>query len=50
MEYWYYFWIANFVAAGAGFVIITLVVLVRGITELRQMFTALRHASQTDPD
>lgn len=45
MDYWYYFWIANFLVAGFGFVVITLVVLVRGVAELRQMFAELRHSN-----
>jgi hypothetical protein len=50
MEYWYYFWIANFLAAGCGFVIITLVVLVRGVAEFRQMFAELRHSNLSEKD
>jgi hypothetical protein len=42
---WYYFWTSSFVLAGAAFVVIAVIVLVRGITDMRQMFSKLR--SQT---
>jgi hypothetical protein len=41
MKYWYYFWTANFILAGSAFVFITLVVLVRGVGDLRAMFRGL---------
>ena len=41
-RYWYLFWTANFVIAGSAFLIITLVVLVRGIGDLKAMFARLR--------
>ncbi len=42
MNTWYYFWMANFVLAGSAFAVITLIVLVFGIRDLRQMFANLR--------
>ncbi len=50
MEYWYYFWIANFLIAGCAFVVITVIVLLRGIGELREMFAALRHSNRSAND
>jgi hypothetical protein len=41
MKYWYYFWTANFILAGTAFAFITLIVLVRGIGDLRVMFRGL---------
>ncbi len=50
MSNWYYFWVANFIVAGSAFALITLVVLVRGIQDLREMFSRLRrHRSPGDP-
>ena len=42
MGFWYYFWTANFLVAGSAFVIITLVVVVRGSKDLREMFARLK--------
>ena len=39
---WYYFWMANFVVAGSAFAVITVIVLVRGLRDLREMFANLR--------
>ena len=39
---WYYFWIASFAVAGSAFAFIAIVVTVRGIADLRQMFAGLR--------
>jgi len=50
MDYWYYFWIANFLAAGTGFVIIALVDFVHGIAEFRQMFASLYHRNLVEND
>jgi hypothetical protein len=50
MEYWYYFWLANFLIAGSAFVAITVVVLLRGIGELRAMFAELRHSNRAAGD
>ena len=47
--FWYYFWVVNFVVAGSAFVIITLIVLVRGIGDLRRMFATLRPGSGASP-
>jgi len=42
MDAWYWFWMANFVVAGSAFAAITVIVLVRGLGDLRQMFADLR--------
>lgn len=42
MNAWYYFWIANFLIAGSAFAIITAIVLVRGLRDLKEMFANLR--------
>ena len=41
MNGWYYFWMANFVLAGSAFAMITVIVLVRGLRDLREMFAGL---------
>ena len=46
MNPWYIFWMANFVLAGWAFAVITLVVLVRGLRDLREMFAGLRAEAQ----
>ena len=46
MNGWYYFWMANFVVAGSAFAAITLIVLVRGMRDLREMFAGLRAEAQ----
>ena len=43
---WYYFWMANLVVAGSAFAVITLIVLVRGLSDLREMFASLRGTGQ----
>jgi len=43
MRAWFYFWTANFAIAGSAFLVIALIVLVRGIGDLRQMFARLHH-------
>jgi len=46
MGFWYYFWTINFLVAGSAFLIITLIVLVLGGRDLRDMFARLKtHAS-----
>lgn len=45
MEYWYYFWTANFLLSGIAFVVISIIVLVCGIGELRETFIQLRRLS-----
>ena len=40
---WFYFWTASFIVSGGAFVVIALIVLVRGIQDLRVMFRNLRH-------
>ncbi len=42
MNGWYIFWLVNFIVAGSAFAVITLIVLVRGIRDLRDMFANLR--------
>jgi hypothetical protein len=42
MGFWYYFWTANFIVAGSSFALITLVVMVRGSQDLRNMLRSLR--------
>ena len=42
MTGWYYFWMANFLIAGSAFAVITLIVLVLGLRDLRGMFANLR--------
>lgn len=42
MNAWYWFWMANLVLAGSAFAVITLIVMVRGWRDLRQMFAGLR--------
>jgi hypothetical protein len=46
MNAWYYFWMANFLIAGSAFAVITLIVLVRGFRDLRDMFANLRAEAQ----
>lgn len=46
MNGWYYFWMANLVISGSAFAIITLITLVRGIHDLRDMFSNLRAEAQ----
>ena len=41
MNAWYYFWMANFVLAGSAFAVIAAIVLVRGLRDLREMFSSL---------
>jgi hypothetical protein len=45
MGFWYYFWTVNFIVAGSSFVLITLVVMVRGSKDLRDMLRNLRNKS-----
>ena len=46
--HWYLFWTANLVIAGSAFFIITVVVLIRGIADLRGMFARLRVSGTHD--
>jgi hypothetical protein len=46
MNGWYYFWVANFLLAGSAFAVITLIVLVLGLRDLREMFAGLRAEAQ----
>ena len=42
MKYWYWFWMLNFAVASTAFTVIAAIVLVRGIRDLREMFSRLR--------
>ena len=42
MNFWYWFWVANFAVAGSAFVVILVVVAVRGARDLAEMFRVLR--------
>ena len=46
--HWYLFWTANLVIAGSAFFIITVVVLIRGIADLKGMFARLRVSRTRD--
>ncbi|MGA2982998.1 MAG: hypothetical protein ABSG32_04255 [Terriglobia bacterium] len=48
MGFWYYFWTVNFIVAGSAFLVITLIVSVRGCKDLRDMFARLKASSATD--
>jgi carbon starvation protein CstA len=41
MSLWLYFWVANLILAGLTFVLITFVVITRGIGDLKEMFRRL---------
>jgi hypothetical protein len=41
MSLWLYFWVANLILAGLTFVLITVVVVVRGVGDLKEMFRRL---------
>lgn len=45
MGFWYDFWTINFIVAGSAFVIITVIVLVRGSQDLRNMFARLKESA-----
>ena len=47
-HHWYLFWTANLVLAGSAFFIITVVVLIRGIADLKGMFARLRTSRTPD--
>ena len=51
MGFWYYFWTANFLVAGLAFVFITVIVMVRGSKDLRDMIARLKEeaAQAADP-
>jgi hypothetical protein len=42
MNPWYIFWMINLAVAGTAFVLIAIVVTVRGFQDLRHMFKVLR--------
>ncbi len=42
MNAWYIFWMANFFIAGSAFAVIAIIVLVRGVKDLRDMLAGLR--------
>jgi hypothetical protein len=41
MSRWLYFWVANLILAGLTFALIPVVVIVRGIADLKEMFRRL---------
>ena len=43
---WALFWLVAFVVAFSGFTLISLVVAVRGVAEIRELFTALDEERQ----
>jgi hypothetical protein len=45
MGFWSYFWTANFIVAGSSFVLITLIVMVRGSKDLCDMLRSLKDKS-----
>ncbi len=47
MRAWAYFWEACFVLAGASFVFVAAVVLVRGVKDLREMIRLLERERHT---
>lgn len=48
MKAWYYFWVLNFVVAGSAFFIIAVIVTIRGVGDLREMFARLRATHQAE--
>ncbi|HLY63359.1 MAG TPA: hypothetical protein VKV95_21660 [Terriglobia bacterium] len=48
MKAWYYFWVLNFFVAGSAFFIIAVIVTIRGVGDLREMFARLRATSQAE--
>ena len=42
MKYWYWFWMINFAVASTAFAVIAAIVTVRGVRDLREMFSRLR--------
>ncbi len=46
MNFWYYFWLADFAVAACAFAVILFVVAVRGVGDLREMFADLHRESQ----
>jgi len=48
MYYWFAFWVICLTLAGASFAVISLIVLVRGVADLRLMFARLE--SHTRPN
>jgi hypothetical protein len=45
MHGWFVFWTLNFIVAGSAFALIAIIVLVRGLTDMRQMFARLEQKS-----
>jgi hypothetical protein len=46
---WALFWLAAFVVAFLGFVLISLVIAVRGVGEIRELFAALEEERRRRP-
>ena len=42
MKYWEFFWALSLMVAGAAFAIITVVVIIKGVPDLREMLRQLR--------
>jgi hypothetical protein len=49
MDYWYYFWLFDFAVAGLSFVVILLLVAVKGFSDLRSMFRLLDEEARALP-
>jgi hypothetical protein len=48
MNYWYYFWISWLFLAGTAFAVMAVIVMIGGISDLRQMFSRLTHRSDSN--
>lgn len=46
---WSFFWLATFVVAFGAFGLISLVIAVRGVGEIRELFAALEHEKRRKP-
>jgi hypothetical protein len=47
-EAWYYFWTAAFLVSGSSFALIAVVVMVRGIEDLRALIDVLKRAGHEE--
>ena len=48
MKNWYYFWITWLVVAGTAFAVMAVIVMIGGVSDLRQMFSRLRHRADSN--
>jgi hypothetical protein len=48
MKAWYYFWVLNFAIAGSAFFVIAVIVTIRGVGDLREMFKRLHATNQSE--